>query len=163
MNNLLILSSLPNHARVWVYTSNRVFTDTEGQEIETAGKEFVDSWKVHGSALEADFKILHNRFIVIAADEQVAGVSGCGIDSSVRFVTEAEKRYGVVLLDKLNLGYRDGSGEIKVLPMMDFQNKMDSGEITENTVVFNNLVESLGEMRASWETPLVESWHKQLL
>ena len=163
MSESFIMPNLPDHSRVWIYTSSKELTNTEVAEFEETGAAFVASWRVHGSAVSAEFKILYNRFVVIAADEQVAGVSGCGIDSSIAFMKQAEEKYGTSLLDKLNLGYHSKSNTVEVVPMNEFQNKLGTGEINEKTIVFNNLVETLGALRSSWETPLIESWHKQLL
>lgn len=158
-----IMPNLPDHSRVWIYTSSREFTSQEVTELEKVGVDFVSSWRAHGSAIAAEFKIMYNRFVVIAADEQVAGVSGCGIDSSIAFMKQAEEKYGISLLDKLNLAFHTTDNQVGVLPMIEFQNKMDNGGIHSQTIVFNNLVETLGELRNSWEIPLIESWHKQLL
>jgi hypothetical protein len=163
MSNQSIMPNLPDHSRVWIYTSSREFTNDEVAQIETAGKEFVNSWKAHGSALAAEFQIIYNRFIVISADEQVSGVSGCSIDSSVKFISETESRFKVSLIDKMNLAYHGPENKVAVLHMIDFQKEMDNGGIHSQTMVFNNLVGNLGELRTSWELPLVESWHKQLL
>tara|TARA_R110002050_G_scaffold141251_2_gene266304 strand:+ start:13602 stop:14093 length:492 start_codon:yes stop_codon:yes gene_type:complete len=163
MSSTTLIPNLPDHSRVWIYTSSREFTESEILEIEAVGKQFVETWRVHGSAMSAEFKIIYNRFVVIAADEQVAGVSGCGIDSTVALMKQIEEKYSVVLLDKLNLAFHSVQNTIEVLPMMEFQNKMDQGGIHSQTIVFNNLVETLGELRSSWEVPLKESWHKQLL
>ncbi|UTW66955.1 ABC transporter ATPase [bacterium SCSIO 12643] len=158
-----ILSHLPDHSRVWIYTASREFTSVETDEITQLGKAFVSNWKAHGSALEADCIVMYGRFIIIAADEQVAGVSGCGIDSSVRFIQELEKKYQVTLLDKLNIAYKNESQEVLVEPMFDFQSKLDSATINAETTVFNNLVENMGGLRNQWEVALKESWHQQLL
>ena len=157
------MPNLPDHSRVWIYTSSREFTNDEVSQIENAGKEFVNSWKAHGSAIEAEFQVIYNRFIVISADEQVSGVSGCSIDSSVKFLSDTESRFKVSLMDKMNLGYHGPENKVAVLHMVDFQKEMDNGGIHSQTMVFNNLVANLGELRTSWEVPLVESWHKQLL
>lgn len=157
------MSNLPDHSRIWIYTSSKEFSEDEAKEIKTLGKAFVANWKAHGSTIAADCSVEYNRFIVIAADENIAGVSGCGIDSSVRFMQDLEKKFQVTLLDKLNIAYKDKEGQVKSEPMMSFQDKMDTGEIDKDTIVFNNLVENLGQLRSGWEVPLQESWHKQLL
>ena len=161
MNN--IMPNLPDHSRVWIYTSSRPFTDFEMGEIESFGADFVESWRVHGSAIAAELKVVHKQFIIIAADEKIAAVSGCGIDSSIGFIKSLEERFKVQLLDKLNLGFLNSNGVVEVVSMMPFQQKMDAGQINEKTVVFNNMINTLGEVRASWQVPLIESWHKQLL
>lgn len=158
-----IMPNLPDHSRVWIYTSSRPFTDFEISEIESLGADFVETWRVHGSAIAAELKVFHQTFIVIAADENVAAVSGCGIDSSIGFIKGLEERFKVALLDKLNLGFVTANGGVEVLPMTQFQQKMDAGEITPSTQVFNNMINTLGEVRTQWQVPLIESWHKQLL
>lgn len=158
-----ILASLPNHSRVWVYTSNREFTATEVEQITEMGNEFAGQWQVHGKALKAAFEVVYHRFLVFGVDEEVAGASGCSIDSSVRLMKTIEQEFNVVLLDKLNLAFHGSKNNVEVLPMFDFQKEIDNGGIHSETIVFNNLVETVGELNNSWEIPLNKSWHKQLL
>lgn len=158
-----ILSNLPDSSRIWIYTSNRKFSPAEVSEINDLGKNFVASWKVHGTPLEAGFEVVYNQFVIVAVNENVAGASGCSIDSSVGLMKQLEQQFNVSLLDKMNLAFHGSNNTIEVLPMMEFQNKLDNGGIHSETIVFNNLVENLGELRNSWEVPLKNSWHKQLL
>jgi hypothetical protein len=76
---------------------------------------------------------------------------------------QLESQFNVVLLDKLNLAFHGDNNSVEVLPMFDFQKEMDKGRINAKTIVFNNLLETLGELRSSWEVELENSWHKQLL
>ncbi|MGK0407842.1 MAG: hypothetical protein ACJAZH_001667 [Roseivirga sp.] len=47
--------------------------------------------------------------------------------------------------------------------MVDFRAALEAGEIGENTIVFNNLIENKGQLKRQWETTLSNSWHKQWL
>ena len=49
--------SLPAHSRIWIYQSDRKFSDTEVQEIETALHNFIESWSAHGQSLEASYLV----------------------------------------------------------------------------------------------------------
>jgi hypothetical protein len=158
-----ILPSLPDHSRVWIYTANRELFADEVTKMTEQGSSFVTTWKVHGTPLQAGFDVVYNRFVIVSVNENVAGASGCSIDSSVGLMKQFEKEFDVVLLDKMNLGYHGPNNSVEVLSMMEFQNKMDNGGIHSETIVFNNLVETLGEVRTVWEIPLKNSWHKQLL
>ncbi len=158
-----ILASLPDHSRVWVYTSNRAFTAAEVEQITEMGNEFAGQWQVHGKDLKAAFEVVYNRFLVFGVDEQVTGASGCSIDSSVRLMKTIEQEFNAVLLDKLNLAFHGSKNTVEVLPMFDFQKEIDNGGIHSETIVFNNLVETVGELNNSWEIPLNKSWHNQLL
>lgn len=157
-----ILPHLEDRSRVWVYASNRAFSEEEIAQLTAKGAEFVDGWQVHGKDLHAGFSVLYNQFLVFAVDEQVAGASGCSIDSSVKFVRDAEAAFGVELLNKLNIAYHGANNTIAVLPMAEFQDEITAGNITPNTIVFNNLVENLGQLRSQWEIPAQNSWHNQL-
>ncbi len=157
------LERFPDRARVWIYTTSRQLTDEEASRLKSEGNAFVAEWLVHGRQLDAGFDVLFSRFPVFIVDEAVNEISGCGIDSSVKFLMQMENTLGIKMLDKTMLAYRDGKGNIRAVPMNRFTGLIDEGVIDENTLVFNNLVETFGQMRRGWQVPLHRSWHKQLL
>jgi len=79
---------LPSNSRVWVYQSEREFTSKELEFISEKAIDFIEKWTKHGSNLKGSFTIKYNQFLVLAVDEGFNNVSGCSIDSSVRFVHE---------------------------------------------------------------------------
>ena len=81
---------------------------------------------------------------------------------SILFIQSVEKEFNVVLLDKMNLAYRNNANEIEIEALPKFQDLISSNKVSESTIVFNNLVENLGQMRSDWETTASNSWHKQL-
>ncbi len=153
---------LADHSRVWIYQSNRALSNDEVTEIKNYGKQFIDGWAAHGSDLQAAFEVFDNRFIVLFADETQVKASGCSIDSSVRFIKDIQNAYQLDLFDRLNIAFV-ASNRIDTLRMTDFQNALANGNLDENTMVFNNLVETKGEFMSSWKVPIKESWHNQLL
>ncbi|MFT6167640.1 MAG: hypothetical protein ACJAV5_000445 [Vicingaceae bacterium] len=153
---------LADYSRVWIYQANRRLTDAEANEIKAHGDKFIEKWAAHGSNLQAAFEVLYNQFIVLFADESQVKASGCSIDSSVRFIKEIEKHYQLDLFDRLNLTYKDGAN-IKMMPMADFQNSLEKGELSEETIVFNNLIETKGEFDSKWEVAVKDSWHSNLI
>lgn len=159
----LTLTSLPDYARVWVYQADRLFTEAEVKEIAELGSQFVQGWASHGKDLSAALDVIYNRFVVLAVDEQVAAASGCSIDSSVGWIRGIQEKFQVNLLDKMNITFRDKNEDIQLLHLNDFRDLLDSKQLDENTVVFNNLVANVGEFKSSWETTISNSWHKQLL
>ena len=94
------LNKLSDSARVWIYQSNREFTDSESQEIREAASQFVQSWKAHEVQLLAAAEVLYNRFIVLSVDENIAGASGCSIDKSVKFIRAPTRD---ILLDQIRV------------------------------------------------------------
>ena len=103
---LVDFKDLPDSSRIWIYQSNRSFSEVELVEIRAALDQFLSEWTAHGSDLNAGYEIPYNRFIVIALDQSIAGATGCSIDASVRFIQSLEQKYTVDLLDKMNVSYK---------------------------------------------------------
>lgn len=152
--------NLPEESRIWIYPSNRKFSDEEVLEIEKLLEEFLNNWSAHGSALEASFTIKYSRFIIIAINQEVHQATGCSIDSSVAFIQSLEQKYGVDLLDKMNVSFKQGEF-ITYKPLLDFKKLAKDRSVSENTIVFNNLVNTIAEMKESWEVPASDSWHSR--
>ncbi len=151
---------LPEESRIWIYQSDRRFTDEEVAAIDTALRAFIDNWTAHGSGLEASFELRYNRFIVLAINQEVQAATGCSIDASVAFIQSLEQQYGVDLLDKMNVTFRTGEF-ISHKNLTDFRRMAKEKAVTGNTIVFNNLVTNVAEYRDAWEVPAFDSWHSR--
>ena len=149
---------LSNDARVWIYPSSRPFTETESTAIAQKLEVFITQWTAHGASLKASFSLPYNRFIIIGLDENIHAASGCSIDASVRIIQELEKTYDLILLDKMNVSFKQGEF-ITYKPLLDFKEMVKNKSVTENTVVFNHLVVNKGEFLTQWEVPAKDSWH----
>ena len=159
---LVDFNILPDTSRIWIYQSNRSFTDEEQQEIEQNLSNFLKEWTAHGSALQAGFEMKYNRFIIIGLDQTNASASGCSIDASVHFIQSLEQKYDVVLLDRMNVSFKQGEF-IAYKPLKDFKKMAKEKAVSKNTVVFNNLVASKQEYLENWEVPASESWHSRFV
>lgn len=151
---------LPGHSKVWIYQSNRKFSDEEIAEIELLTKEFIQNWAAHGTSLAASFVIKYNRFIIITVNQDVQQATGCSIDASVQFIQNLEAKYQVDLLDKMNVTFKVGE-HIAHKTLIDFKKMAKEKAVTSNTIVFNNLVNTVEEWQDFWEVPANESWHKR--
>ena len=152
--------NLPEESRIWIYQSNRKFSDDEMAEIENELKSFVENWAAHGTGLEASYLLKYNRFIVLAVNQEVQQATGCSIDSSVGFIQDLEKKYNVDLLDKMNVTFKNGE-HIAHKSLIDFKRMAKEKAVTQNTIVFNNLVNTIEEFNENWEVPAGESWHSR--
>jgi hypothetical protein len=47
---------LPEDSRIWIYQSNRKFSDAEFAEIEGIAF-FLDGWAAHGTSLESSYQL----------------------------------------------------------------------------------------------------------
>jgi len=152
--------SLPQHSRIWIYQSNRKLTDEEVAEITAATREFIENWSAHGKGLEASFVIKYNRFIIIAVNQDVQSATGCSIDASVAFIQGLEQKYQIDLLDKMNVTFKLGE-HIAHKPLIEFKKMAKEKAVSANTIVFNNLVNTIEEWQDFWEVPASESWHSR--
>jgi hypothetical protein len=148
--------------RVWVYMSDRSFDSGTRSSIEKDLVDFLAGWNAHGAALSASAEILHDRFIVIRADEEKMTASGCSIDKQFQFVKETEKKYNRSLLNRLLVAYRSGN-EIKIVPLSKVPELLATGELSENSIIFNTAVANEEEFRTKFEIPLKESWLAKFL
>jgi len=152
--------NLPEDSKIWIYQSNRKFSDEEMTEIEGDLKTFVENWAAHGTSLEASYLLKYNRFIILAVNQEVQQATGCSIDSSVAFIQNLEQKYQVDLLDKMNVTFKNGE-HIAHKSLIDFKRMAKEKAVTGNTIVFNNLVNTIEEFNENWEVPADESWHSR--
>mgnify|MGYP000288516791 CR=1 FL=1 len=154
--------NLPNNSRVWVYQSEREFTEGEIDFISKNAIQFIENWTKHGSDLQGSFTIKYNQFLVLAVDEGFNNVSGCSIDASVHFVQELEKVLKVDMMNKMNISFKDGN-HINIVKMNVFKEFVKENKINGETVVFNNMIATKDDFENRWEIPASQSWHKRFL
>jgi hypothetical protein len=157
---LVPFENLPEESKIWIYQSNRKFSEDEMTEIETDLKLFLDNWSAHGTVLESSYLLKYNRFIILAVNQEVHPATGCSIDSSVGFIQSLEQKYNVDLLDKMNVTFKNGE-HIAHKSLIDFKRMAKEKAVTENTIVFNNLVNTIEEFNENWEVPAGDSWHSR--
>ncbi len=157
---LVPFENLPEESKIWIYQSNRKFSDDEMTEIETGLKAFIENWSAHGTGLEASYQLKYNRFIILAVNQEVQAATGCSVDSSVAFIQSLEQKYQVDLLDKMNVTFKNGE-HIAHKSLIDFKKMAKEKAVTANTIVFNNLVNNIEEYIENWEVPAGDSWHSR--
>jgi hypothetical protein len=153
---------LAGSARVWIYQSNRPFSEREQIVLTSQLNAFVQDWAAHGRDLLAAGGVLCNQFIVLAVDEQQAGASGCSIDKSVNFMKELAAQYDVSLFDRLTFTFLKDE-KIETATSIDFKRLYTEGVISKDTLVFDNLVNNVSDLRTAWLKPLAISWHKRFV
>ncbi|NCD70825.1 ABC transporter ATPase [Mucilaginibacter agri] len=150
------------NSRVWIYQADRELSNNEVTELQQQLNSFTQSWTAHNNQLKAAAEIRYNRFIILVVDESQAGASGCSIDKSVNFMKQVEQHYNINLFDRFNLAYRSSNGALLSAPRAQFEELIKQGAINQDTIVFNNLVQTLADLDTKWEVPFKNSWHPQL-
>lgn len=146
----------PN-SKVWIYQSNRLFSMSEIFEIETILENFTHIWKSHGANVKGYATILYGQFIIIMADESNITVGGCSTDSIMHIIQAIEKKFQLQMFNRELLAFwvKD---KVQTIPLTQVAYAIENGLLKEDSLYFNNLVNTKSDMEANWLQPLSKSW-----
>ena len=158
---LVPFKSLPKDSRIWIFPSSEEIDIQKKAKIKERLIKFISDWTSHNKNLQASFELPYNRFIVVALNENLQNASGCSIDSLMNLIQIFEKEFDLILLDRMNVHYRDNKKKIEYSTLKDFIKMVKSKSINSSTTVFNNLVINKEEYLNLWEVPAMKSWHSR--
>lgn len=143
---------------------DRTLKAAEREQMLAEMNAFLERWTAHNEALLAGSDLRYGRFLMAATDEAQASASGCSIDELYRRVRMLGETFGVEFASNLNVFYRDSGGAIRSASRAEFAALATKGEVSGETIVFDNGVATVGALRAGkWEQPARESWHAALV
>ncbi len=157
---IIDFSSLTQEAKIWIYPSSRKFYAHEIDEIELKIQNFVSEWKKEDHDFKCSYQFLHNRFIIIAAEDENFSVTNLDMDSQVEFIIELQNLYKVSLLDKMNVCFKQGE-YIQYKELKEFKQLVKHRAVTTKTIIFDNLVSNKYDFENYWEIPIAESWYNR--
>jgi|TARA_B110000003_G_scaffold230409_1_gene232479 hypothetical protein len=149
--------NIPDDSRVWIYQSNRDFSDSEIKIINNKTALFLDNWKAHGNELQASYLIKERRFLVIAVNEEYNPIGGCSIDYSLQLVNDISTTINLDLLDRLSVNYIS-ENKIKSISLRDLKNKIKNRSFSPETIIFNTTVKTKKELSSDFELKISSSW-----
>jgi hypothetical protein len=158
---MIPMNEMPDHSRVWIYQSDRAFSNEEVAKIEKLLTEFINNWSTHGTSLKASGAVLYNRFVIIMAYEATVKASGCSIDKSVAFIKQLEKEFNCDFFNRLKIAYKEGN-EVKTFHFNEKEELISKGVISSDTIIFNNLVQTKSELFTNWQVKIKDSWLNML-
>lgn len=154
--------SISDDAKVWVYPSSRKFYPAEIEEVTKKVKNFVENWKADDEGFKVSYQFLHNRFIVLIADDENTTLTNADIDTSVSFILELQETYKVELLDRMNVCFKQGDF-IQYKELKDFKKLVKNRAVTGKTIIFDNLITNNHDFKNFWEIPIEDSWYNRFL
>ena len=153
----LIPQEFSSKSRVWIYQSSRIFTLSEALTIEKILEDFTADWKSHGTPVKGFGTLFFGQFIILMADEEVTGVSGCSTDSSVRLIKALEEEYKVSMFDRMTLAFYINE-KVQLLPFSQINYAVEKAFINKDTLFFDNTILTKAELLEKWITPVSASW-----
>lgn len=151
-------NQLPDHARVWVFASDRPLQGADAGTLLAEVDAFLAQWKAHGAPLRSAREWRDDRFLAIGVDPTAEQASGCSIDGLFRGLRDLEQRLGTALVAGGRVFYRDGNGSPQLAARKDLAQLGAQGRITADTPVFDTSVTSAADWRHRFERPAREGW-----
>jgi hypothetical protein len=150
--------TMPERAKLWIFAADRRLSAAEADALIHEMQSFVHAWLAHGHPVTGSCELKYGQFLFITADE-ASLPSGCATDEMMRRVRMLGESFGVEFLGMPRVQYRVGDS-INTTSRSDFAELAKNGGVESSTVVFDNTVPTMADLRAGkWELPAKASWH----
>jgi hypothetical protein len=159
--NLEHFRKLPDDSRLWIHGFRDPLPITTQGLIRACLSEFLRRWQSHGNPVQAASIIEADRFLITAA-YCPEGISGCSMDTYARALKDLRDEHGPNPLETNLVFYLRTEGDIAAIEHLDFFSLVQQGEVSEDTLVFDTLVQELGDLRRDgFVKAFKDSWHAQ--
>ena len=159
---LIPFDSISEDSRIWIFPSSRKFYPQELTSIQKSLEDFLNNWKADTHPIEAAFTIKYDRFIIVAVDESQQSLDLESHDALSNLVQELEKTFSVILIDKINVCFKQGE-YVQYKELKAFKKLIKNRGVSKNTIVFDNMINTKGMLKEDWEIYMSESWLSYLL
>jgi len=124
---------------------------------------FLPQWTAHRRDLVTAWELKYHRFIMIGVDDSKTAASGCSIDALLNHLRQFEHREQIEILNSAaKVFYLEADDRIACVTRPEFKRLVAAQVVGANTIVFNNVVQTVGELRAGkWQVAMNDSWHAQ--
>jgi hypothetical protein len=155
------LTALPETAKIWIYQASRELTEREAEKAAGILAAFTDFWESHGEALKAGFMVEDRRFVILGIDEMVNKPGGCALDASVAVIKKLEADFNISLLDRNTICFLSQDGTIFSKNISELKSAVEKGEISPQTLVYDNTVGDLQSFYVRRKTEAGNTWLKR--
>jgi hypothetical protein len=149
--------SVSEESRVYYYPASRKFYPDEVPELKQKISEFCQGLE----GVQIAYQFLYDRFIVFFVSDATP-LSLEQNDLLVEFVMSLEKDYDLILLDKVNVCFKQGKF-VQRKEIGEFKKMIKNRSVSAKTVVFDPMTNNKSEFLTNWEVPLSRSWLGYLL
>jgi hypothetical protein len=158
-----MLDTLKEKSKIFIFQADRMLSEDNIRMIKDRLKNFISQWSSHGASLKADFFVYSPLFIVIGVDESFSKLGGCSKDAMNREIQSIGNEIDVDFFNRLNTAYLNQENKLLLVDMSEFKSLAKKDLITQDTLVYNNLIELKSELEDSWKLPVKNSWHKNMM
>jgi hypothetical protein len=147
---------LPDHSRIWIFQASRALTSSESHRTLDAVNAYLEHWKAHGKPLSAGCKLVESRFLIVGADEQKAGASGCSIDALTRVIVGLNQELDIDFMQRNPVVLSDGERMIE-LPFQEVKSMLNTDKAAKFKL-FDITLSSKGDLKNGIALPIKDSW-----
>lgn len=150
-------NEIPDWCKIWVFPSSRKFYEQEIPEIKESIETFLNSWANEGELLKCGYELKYDRFIIISVDDSEFSLSLEAHDALSTFIQALEKKLEVILLDKINVCYKQGDF-VQYKDLIEFKKMIKNKGVSPKTTVFDNMITIKEALKNDWEINIMDSW-----
>jgi len=154
---IIDFKQLPDEAKLWVFPSSRKFYPQEIAGIKEMIEAFLSEWDDQGILIKCSYQLEYDRFIIIAVDDSLNSLSLEAHNLLITFIQELEKELEVVLMDKMNVCYKQGEF-VQYKDLIEFKKMIKAKGVSQKTIVFNNMITNKVDFKYNWEINIMDSW-----
>ena len=144
--------ALTDEAKVLIFPGSRKFFPAELPELRERATVFCDNLK----DVDLLFELKYDRFLVFLVSENTP-LSLEHHHQIVEFIQGLENHFDLVLLDKVNVSFKQGQ-YVQVKEIPDFKALIKNKGVSEKTIVFDHMINTKSEFESYWEMPAGQSW-----
>ncbi|MDP3313643.1 ABC transporter ATPase [Lutibacter sp.] len=159
---ILPFDEIPDDAKLFIFPSSRKFYEIELLEINSLVTAFLNKWESDEIPFNCSYEIRYDRFIIIVVDVSITPLSLENHDALISLILQIEQKYEVLLLDKINVCYKQGE-YVQYKELKEFKLLIKNNSVSKNTIVFNTMLNTKEELEFDWEINIMDSWLGRLL
>jgi len=133
------------------------FTNKKFHGLKENIEAFLNCWTNEDQLFNCAYELKYDRFIVISVDDTDISLSLKTHDALSIFIQELEKKFEVILLDKINVCYKQGEF-VQYKDIVEFKKMMKEKGVSSKTIVFDNMITTKEELENNWEINIMDSW-----
>jgi len=150
-------AEVSEEAKLWVFPSSRKFYPQEIADLKESLENFLVDWGKSQEILKTSYDLRYNRFILIVVDPVESSLSLATHDALISFIQQLESTYDVILLDKINVCYKQGEF-VQYKDLVAFKKLIKSRAVSSKTIVFDNMIQIKKDLENDWKINIIDSW-----
>ena len=152
-------SELTGDAKVYIYPSSKKLHPELLEQVTKEIDAFIIDWTATHNITTA-VEIKYQRFVIFGIENDTP-LTTLIIDELVTFILKLQTQFELELLDKVNVCFKQGE-HVQYKEVKEFKKIIKNRGVNENTIVFDNLVNTKDELDHDWELPASETWHSRM-